>query len=466
MTPRLHPMPISKFHGAAEFALASSPARQQRRSDVSQPPHRGIIWLASLAVVLPFTFGETGKYVIALLFIPAIYVFMTSKSRVTACDIFICAAAFWMVAVKSASPELFATASDAFAFLSAYMVARAFLSTEPSLRQFVRTLKFMVLLLVALCVLDTLTGTFFTRDLIEKVFPNPRMVRPEAIEIHRSILGVNVLRAASIFEHPILFGTYLSVAATIFLSAERSTGARVFYCGVCLIGVLLSVSSAPMLGCVIVFLVYAYDRLLARYPLKWKVLYVVVTASIGTLFLVSNNPVTWLLRNATLDPADGYYRLMIWQNAFEYISRSPLTGADPVSWSKDVILGNSIDCVWLVLALECGLPVVALLLLASVSACGVFGRKIDRRLINQQTLRMRTGFSTVMFLFAFVGLAVHFWGAIWMLWGLCFGIRASIEAYCLAGGLPVGTRERQGQPPPRDIGQAFPHAIGRRCYEA
>src|SRR5205823_9183901 len=234
---------------------------------------------------------------------------------------------------------------------------------------------------------------------------------------------------------------------------------------VCLIGVLLSVSSAPMLGCVIVFLVYAYDRLLGRYPPRWKMLYIIVMASIGTLFLASNNPLTWLLRNATVDPADGYYRLLIWQNAFEYISRSPIVGADPISWSTDEILGNSIDCVWLVLALEYGLPVVVLLLLASVSACGVFGRKIDRRFVNSGTLRMRTGFSVVMFLFAFIGLAVHFWGSIWMLWGLCIGIRASIEEYCLAGGVPSNTRQTSAQRIPRYIGRAPPHAIPRSSYE-
>jgi hypothetical protein len=72
-----------------------------------------------------------------------------------------------------------------------------------------------------------------------------------------------------------------------------------------------------MLGCVIIFSVYAYDRLS-----RWKMLYVIATASIA---------VTWLLRNATVDPADGYYRLMIWQNAIEYISRSPIVGAAPIS---------------------------------------------------------------------------------------------------------------------------------------
>ena len=42
---------------------------------------------------LPYTIGETGKYVIAFFFLPAILVFITSltqgKRQVMACDIFV-----------------------------------------------------------------------------------------------------------------------------------------------------------------------------------------------------------------------------------------------------------------------------------------------------------------------------------------------------------------------------------------
>jgi hypothetical protein len=84
------------------------------------------------------------------------------------------------------------------------------------------------------------------------------------------------------------------------------------------------------------------------------------------------------------------------------------------------------------LSLLYGLPMVALLLLASVSACGVLARKLNHRLNGSEVLRARTGFSLALFLFAYLGLTVHFWGAIWMFWGLCLGIRASLEDYCSA----------------------------------
>ena len=429
-------------HGDRHRLASLNPAAGAKRPS-SQPSRRWIIWLTSIGIFLPYTFGETGKYVIALLFLTTIHVLPISisqrKRQLMGCDIFVWAAAIWMVAIKIGSPDvLFATCSEALAFVGSYMLARSAFYGEPAVKEFVRALKLIAIILIALSVLDTLTGTFFTNSAVATFFPRP-VLRGEAVEIHRSLFGFVVLRAKLVFPHPILFGTFCSVAAAIFLYSEQSMGRRVFYCGICFIGCILSISSAPLLGFALAVSIYLYDQFLQAYSSRWKVLLVMLAAAFCASFALSNNPLTWLLRHATLDPADAYYRLLIWQNAFEYIALSPITGADPASWASDEILGNSIDCVWLVLSLGYGLPMVALVLLASLSACGVFGRKINRRLVNLETLRTRTGFSLVLFLFAFLGLTVHFWGAMWMLWGLCIGIRASLEEYCLAGPLPTSS---------------------------
>jgi hypothetical protein len=429
---------------------SNSGVRFQRRPDISRPPQRWIIWLISIGIFLPYTFGDTGKYVTALLFLPALISFLSQgKRQVMACDIFVWAGTLWMVAVKIGWSEqsgvLFATGSDALAFVGSYMVARSFIYGEPSVKEFVRALKVVAVVLIALSLLDTLSGTFFISGLMGKIFADPKLYIFADPKLHRSLFGFVVLRATSTFGHPILYGSFCSVAAAIFLSYDRSIGRRVCYCGACMIGCLLSVSSAPILGFVIVVLIDSYDRFLYSHPQRWTILYIVLAPIICTSFILSNNPLTWLLRNFTADPVDAYYRLLAWQNAFEYIALSPIAGADPITWSKNEILGNTIDSVWLVLCLLYGLPMVALLLLASLSACGVLARKINRRLISYEILRLRTGFSLVLFLFAYLGLTVHFWGAIWMFWGLCLGIRTSLEEYCLAGPFPTRARKTSGQ---------------------
>ena len=146
-----------------------------------------------------------------------------------------------------------------------------------------------------------------------------------------------------------------------------------------------------------------------------------------------NNPITWMFRHLTLDPATGYFRLLIWSScrrlhcAFANHRRRnfKLGVLRNLERHRRFLLGLNRFC-------YIGLPMVVLLLLASLSACGLFGRKIKDRLINHDIRRIRTAFSLVLFLFAILGLAVHFWGSIWMLWSLCMGFFTSLEEYCLA----------------------------------
>jgi hypothetical protein len=179
---------------------------------------------------------------------------------------------------------------------------------------------------------------------------------------------------------------------------------------------------------------YGYDLVFKRHRWRWKAFWITIGGLAISITLLTDNPLGFVFRHFTFNPETGYYRLLIWQEALQYIFIFPLTG-DPTgsAWMSDDILSNSIDCVWLVLALFHGLPTVLFLLLASVTAC-IGTRQGTRRALDsfdmQWMMHMRTGMSMVLAMFAFIGLSVHFWDAIWMFWALCIGIRASLEEYC------------------------------------
>ena len=223
---------LTRHSALHEFASSNSRVGSQRRPHVSHPSQRWIIWFVVIGMFLPYTIGETGKYVIAFFFLPAILVFITSltqgKRQVMACDIFVWAASLWMVAVKIGeynSDALFVAGSDALAFVGSYMLARAFIYDKSSIKEFMRALKFVAVVLIALSVFDTLSGTFFINELITKFIPHPRPYRSPNAQIHRSLFGIVVLRAASTFGHPILYGTFCSIAgAFIFDFQTRRSG--------------------------------------------------------------------------------------------------------------------------------------------------------------------------------------------------------------------------------------------------
>ena len=422
------------------IAARSTSIRRQRseiQSGQSQrttrSPNRWLIRLVTAGIFLPYTIGTTGKYVIAIVFVPAVLTFFGRVFRGTrrfyAADFFMLATTAWMIATKAGTPELQPTASDALALLGSYMVARSFYFGESSLEEFIRVIRVIAIVLVGLSVLDTLSDQFFVNQLVARIFQVP--ILPFRADVHRTLLGFYIIRATSTFPHPILFGTFCAIAGTIFLYSEQSHARRLFYCGICLFGCVMSVSSGPLLGYTIGFLVFCYDRAFKRISLRWLALWATLAAFICALNLFSNRPTGWLIEHFTLTPETGYWRLMVWLDAFNYIDDSPFLGNSPSAWMRDDILSNSVDSVWLVLALVYGLPVVFFLLLASVLACTNFRGNAEAYIKNLFMQRMRTAFSVALAVFVFIGLAVHFWDAVWMFWALCIGIRVSIGEYFL-----------------------------------
>ena len=416
--------------------------------DIAQQPKRLIIWLISVGIFLPDTVGVTGKYVAAPLFLLAIGRFFSSGSRRwVACDFFVFATGLWMIVaeVSMTGSLSMTTGSDVFGFIATYIVARTFIFGEGPLREFIRAFKFVTVTLVAISTLDTLSGRFFINHAVETLFLGAaRPITKGAGDIHRVLLGINTIRATSTFDHPILFGAFCTFAAAIFLYSEQQVVKRAFYVGVCLTGVVLSISSAPLLGFAIVFLVYRYDHLLRQYLWRWKALWLALFGSVSALVLLSNHPLGFVFDHFTFTPETGYYRLLIWDSALNYIAIAPFTG-DHLAFQADDILKSSVDCVWLVLALLYGLPVVLFLLLATLAACGWGGRG-KGAVLNFEMQRLRTGFSLVLAMFVFLGLTVHFWASMWLFWGLCIGIRASIGEYSRAEGRIKQSERRRVRP--------------------
>jgi hypothetical protein len=401
-------------------------------------PKSWIIWFSSIGILLPYTFGSTGKYVAALLLFPASVAFFSRVLRgqrfLMACDVFAWVVALGMVVVHIGTSELQPFSADAISFIGAYMAARAFYFGEASVEQFLRAIGVIAVVLIALGVWDVAAGRHVTDDFLRSIFQTDKPLAYVAhLGVYRELFGFTILRAQSVFGHAILFGAFCSIVGTLFLYLTKDMVHKVFYVGACVVGIILSVSSAAISGFIIGAATYCYDRAMEKFLWRWKASWLVLAGLACVLFAASNHPIGWLVSHLTLDPASGYYRISLWNHAFEYIAMSPFTGG--VDASSDEYINNSTDSIWLVYALSCGLPLVLFLLLANITACGGFGARKRARLISMRLRRMRTAFSVVLVLFVFMGLTTHFWDAMWMLWGLCIGVRASLEEYCFAAAI-------------------------------
>lgn len=386
--------------------------------------------LALAGVILPtemqiFAAGlrlSPGRISAILLFFPALIVLFQKGRHLLLCDFLAVATASWMVVAGITTGGLTAlfkaTGGETLDFIGGYLIARAFFFGLPALNTFVRVLKVFAIIAIIFGIADTLSGRLIVHEIIGAIV--------HATELPQPGYRHNLVRAASTFDHAILFGAFCAVTAAILLYWEQNVVHRILVVGLCFLGCILSFSSAAIMAFMIVVSAYIYDRLMCRYSWRWIALWIVAGVLVLLAFLLANHPLAWIITHATFDPQTGYFRFLIWDTALQYIARAPMAGYGYVQF-KNVILDGSVDSIWLIYSLRFGFPMALLLLLTNFAA--MLPTKSEPKYGNSESHmdRMQRAFTLALLAFIFTGLTVHFWNFTWMYWGLCIGIRASIR---------------------------------------
>lgn len=393
--------------------------------------HTIVAWLTLVGAVIPaaevhvllgnakFTIG---RLCIALLVPAAIIVFSRSGRKALPADYLACATSIWMVtagALAGDSVSLSSSISEALEFGGGYLVARGFFFGPAAVQSFVRVLKILALT-ATVATLDAISK----RSVIHDSFAALMRVAP-FIDLYRG----SILRVSYTFDHAIHFGLFSGVLANIFLYSERKVVARALWVIVALYGCILSWSSSGLLAVALALGLYGYGHVMKRFSWRWSALLQAMIAIGVAFFLLSNNPMGWLMSHLTLDAESGYIRFVEWDFATTKIAESPYTGFGLQSLDNG-LLDMSVDCVWLVEALRFGLPAVVLLALTNLAAMLPVSRTRipDQNYVSQ----LRTGFTVTLVMFMFVGFTAHLWNYIWIFWGICVGIRVSLSEYSIS----------------------------------
>jgi hypothetical protein len=391
-----------------------------------------VIWMVLIGLIIPaaevqiFVGGAkftVGRLAVVLLLVPAIFTLFQRNRRRMPSDLFISATAIWIVgaaAYVDGTKALSSAAAESLEFLGGYLVARAYFFGPAALRSFLQVLKIFLLVSVLIAVAENATGRLVVHDAFAAILN----VTPVADQYR-----MGTVRATATFDHAILFGTFCSVAAAMLLYSESNVLKRLLWVAFCLFGVVLSLSSSSIMACAIMLATYVYGGVMKNYPWRWSACLIVFAACAVVIMVATNDPLGWILAHLTLEPQSGYFRLFEWNSAFFQISLSPWAGYAFHDFGSAELY--SVDCVWLALALRFGLPTVVFLILSNITALLPTRKTVG---INDPYIsRMRTAFSLILVMFMFVGLTVHYWNYMWIFWGICIGIRASLREYSMTG---------------------------------
>jgi hypothetical protein len=421
-------MPIGRI---APASGRYSSRRTVKREVPTQRSHSWIVWLVIIAMVAPVTMTVSiggllfppGRVPVILLFLPALVTLTQGVSQgrrhLLATDILMILASAWMMlaALESASSvSIVPTGSDILDLFGSYVLARAYIFGNPAVATFIRALKCVIVVVVACALAEMISGRYLISNLLDPMQTGVRF---------------GLVRAASTFVHPILYGTFCSIATTLLLYSEHNRLRRVFFVSIAVLGALLSLSSAPLMSLTFVLFFYFYDVFMSQYRWRWKVLWAIIFSNLGLVFIVSNAPIAWIISHLIFDSENGYYRLGTWYAAIDQMGLSPIFGFG--FYGIDVeYLNRTIDAVWLVIGLRYGLPTIIFFLLANIFSFWRIETNGNGKAVALPLDLVRTGFTAALVVFMFVGLTVDFYDSMWMFWGLCVGIRASLQEDYLA----------------------------------
>lgn len=189
-----------------------------------------------------------------------------------------------------------------------------------------------------------------------------------------------IMRAASLFEHPILYGSLLALFfpfAFLWWLRSRSILVGMSVAGL-VVSMITTLSSAPLLSLIL----QAFSALLVAFWDSARRLWIsLLFGGIAGAMLInafSNRGFFGILISyLTFNPNTGYFRMMQWEHSMDDIADNPILGIGLIGpglhdWTRPYWIsdwfGNSIDSFWLLLTLQHGLFASFLLLLASLYA--------------------------------------------------------------------------------------------------
>jgi hypothetical protein len=365
------------------------------------------LFLLTLLLPIFFHLGDLrlSPYRLFLLvaFVPLLLHLLAGKAgRIAPGDIFIGLHCLWvglaLIAVHGTGRVPFAGITVA-ETMGGYLVGRVLIRNASDYRTFFRYFTIGLVVLAPFVVVEMLTA----RAMINEFFAPVVSTFPKVFT-HEQRMGL--YRAQAVFEHPILFGVFCSVAiANLFFIFRQHLAKSILLSGFATVMTFASLSSAALLAAALQFGMIAWGWITRN--AWWMLVGLGVMGYIVVDMASNRTPITILLNYVTFSPHNAWIRIHIWNFGMAEVWRNPLFGIGLNDWRRPGWLGSSVDNFWLVVAMRYGIPGFLLLVL------GICGNlfQIMRHDLPEAVKPYRLGY-----VFAGLGLfmtlaTVHVWGA-------------------------------------------------------
>lgn len=322
-------------------------------------------------------------------------------------------------------------------FLVTYLTARIYLEQISQIRSVIQLLFVLVLISGILALPEALTGVRFIHDFASSLTGKTYKFSPD--------MRMGITRAASFFEHPILYGVFCASALGLvwFVSTPAQ---RMFMVPIIAIATWLSASSAPLLIVLIQLVLIAIESFTRTIRRRDKLLGLATATFAALMQIFTGRGVIGLVMLITINPGTAYTRRAQWNFAIDDVLRNPWFGFVPSTYTRPFWLAPSIDNWWLLIMMRSGIPSLILLALSVLFMWIAIARRDSA---SQLFKNLRTGWGLMMIALILGAATVTFFGKLQPLFAFYLGMGAALATCALPkedGEPTLATGPRRGNP--------------------
>lgn len=375
-------MPASTSQSIFLGAALSYAAVQQKRREVRVPvwPIVLVIYSTLLPREMSIHVGENFIYMDRLALFLTVPMILQSlwqgAIKFVLPDWLVLAMGSWIIVasgvVHGLQTAMVTGVSLAFDAIAGYYLARISFRSLNDIRRALILCAPAFFLAATTVMIESVSHRPIVRPFFASIFGNLNYARG-VIQVNDAVateVRLGLMRGSGPWVHPILAGLHLSTLLAVYWMS----GIRGWPRFVALMAAAMSfftVSSASILSLLLQIGLLAYDKLtFVVRELNWRLL-------VGALFLaglaldvMSNRGIDGLIVSfATLDPATGYFRQLIWSYGLQSVYAHPLFGIGFNDYARPAwMVSNSVDAHWLLYAMRYGVPAAVFLMVACLSA--------------------------------------------------------------------------------------------------
>ncbi|MBG6178780.1 hypothetical protein IWQ55_006649 [Labrenzia sp. EL_208] len=317
-----------------------------------------------------------------------------------------------------------------------YAISRIYIK---DLKDIHKTLRFLLAALVILTLLALPEAVLKFRFLHEI----PRQFTGFYYDIQHDT-RIGLLRAASTFENPILFGLFSAMLLSMLVLTAKTAMGRFWGGVITFFATFLSLSSAALLIYVLQVIAIVVERCTRSIKHRWKLAFGGASIFILALETVSNRGAIGLVSSyLTLNPHTAYTRMQQWEYTIDDVLRNPFVGVRPAEITKPFWLTDSIDNHWLLVAVESGIPAAILLALT----VGLITRALHLKQLeinNYEMSRVARGWTIGVLMVCLGGATVALFGKIVPFFTFYLGIGAALAVIPTENVSDMQTKEQAG----------------------